>query len=196
MILLIDNYDSFSYNLVQMAGSLAEDIRVVRNDEVSVEEIGEMSPTHIILSPGPGYPKDAGICKEVIEKLQGRIPILGVCLGHQAICEVYGARIVHAKELMHGKKSLIHINRQTTLFKGMADQMEAARYHSLIAEGEKFPEVLRVTARDNNGEVMAVEHKKYPVFGVQFHPESIMTPEGEKVMRNFLNSQHKQEDTK
>lgn len=196
MILLIDNYDSFSYNLVQMAGSLAEDIRVVRNDEVSVEEIGEMSPTHIILSPGPGYPKDAGICKEVIEKLQGRIPILGVCLGHQAICEVYGARIVHAKELMHGKKSLIHINRQTTLFKGMADQMEAARYHSLIAEGEKFPEVLRITARDNNGEVMAVEHKKYPVFGVQFHPESIMTPEGEKVMRNFLNSQHKQEDTK
>lgn len=196
MILLIDNYDSFSYNLVQMAGSLAEDIRVVRNDEVSVEEIGEMSPTHIILSPGPGYPKDAGICKEVIEKLQGRIPILGVCLGHQSICEVYGARIVHAKELMHGKKSLIHINRQTTLFKGMADQMEAARYHSLIAEGEKFPEVLRVTARDNNGEVMAVEHKKYPVFGVQFHPESIMTPEGEKVMRNFLNSQHKQEDTK
>lgn len=196
MILLIDNYDSFSYNLVQMAGSLAEDIRVVRNDEVSVEEIGEMSPTHIILSPGPGYPKDAGICKEIIEKLQGRIPILGVCLGHQAICEVYGARIVHAKELMHGKKSLIHINRQTTLFKGMADQMEAARYHSLIAKGEKFPEVLRVTARDNNGEVMAVEHKKYPVFGVQFHPESIMTPEGEKVMRNFLNSQHKQEDTK
>lgn len=196
MILLIDNYDSFSYNLVQMAGSLAEDIRVVRNDEVSVEEIGEMSPTHIILSPGAGYPKDAGICKEVIEKLQGRIPILGVCLGHQAICEVYGARIVHAKELMHGKKSLIHINRQTTLFKGMADQMEAARYHSLIAEGEKFPEVLRVTARDNNGEVMAVEHKKYPVFGVQFHPESIMTPEGEKVMRNFFNSQHKQEDTK
>lgn len=186
MILLIDNYDSFSYNLVQMAGSLAEDIRVVRNDEVSVEEIGEMSPTHIILSPGPGYPKDAGICKDVVEKLQGRIPILGVCLGHQAICEVYGARIVHAKELMHGKKSLIHINRQTTLFKGMADQMEAARYHSLIAEGEKFPDVLRVTARDNNGEVMAVEHKKYPVFGVQFHPESIMTPEGEKVMRNFL----------
>lgn len=196
MILLIDNYDSFSYNLVQMAGSLAEDIRVVRNDAVSVEEIREMSPTRIILSPGPGYPKDAGICKEVIEKLQGRIPILGVCLGHQAICEVYGARIVHAKELMHGKKSLIHINRQTTLFKGMADQMEAARYHSLIAKGEKIPEVLRVTARDNNGEVMAVEHKKYPVFGVQFHPESIMTPEGEKVMRNFLNSQHKQEDTK
>lgn len=186
MILLIDNYDSFSYNLVQMAGNLAEDIKVVRNDAVSVEEIREMSPTHIILSPGPGYPKDAGICKEVVEKLQGRIPILGVCLGHQAICEVYGARIAHAKELMHGKKSLISINKRTALFKGMDDQMEAARYHSLIAEEENFPKTLKVTARDIKGEIMAVEHREYPVFGVQFHPESIMTPEGEKVMRNFL----------
>lgn len=187
MILLIDNYDSFSYNLVQMAGSMANEIKVIRNDEMSADEIDCLSPTHIILSPGPGYPKDAGVCKEAVEKLQGKIPILGVCLGHQVICEVYGGRIVHAKELMHGKKSRIHIDNKTTLFEGMANQMEAARYHSLIAEEVEFPEELRITARDDNGEVMAVEHKKYPVYGVQFHPESIMTPEGYKIMKHFLN---------
>lgn len=186
MILLIDNYDSFSYNLVQMAGSIAKEIKVVRNDEMTVDEIKSLSPSHMILSPGPGYPKDAGICKETVEKLNGRIPILGVCLGHQAICEAYGGTITHAKELMHGKKSRIYIDNRTTLFKGMPDQMEAARYHSLIAEEKDFPAKLRVTARDGNGEVMAVEHEKYPVYGVQFHPESIMTPDGYKIMKHFL----------
>lgn len=186
MILLIDNYDSFSYNLVQMAGSIKKEIKVVRNDEMTVGEIEHMSPSHIILSPGPGYPKDAGICKEVIQKLMGKIPILGVCLGHQAICEVYGATIAHAKELIHGKKSKIYIENDTTLFKGMPEQIEAARYHSLIAEEENFPAELRITARDAGGEVMAVEHEKYPVYGVQFHPESIMTPDGYKIMRNYF----------
>ncbi len=186
MILLIDNYDSFSYNLVQMAGGINPDIRVARNDAVTVEEVEEMAPTHIILSPGPGYPAHAGICEEIVQKLQGRIPILGVCLGHQAICESYGAVIAPAKELMHGKKSNISLIPDCPLFAGLDQEIEGGRYHSLIAVEETIPDCLRITARADNGEVMAVQHVTYPVFGMQFHPESILTPAGKKIIENFL----------
>lgn len=186
MILLIDNYDSFSYNLVQLFGSLTPDIRVVRNDSVTVEEVLSFSPSHIVLSPGPGYPADAGICEEMIRKVQGRIPVLGVCLGHQAICEVYGANITHAKRLMHGKQSLITLDTACPLFSGLPQQIPAARYHSLIASRESFPESLVVTAQDEEGEIMAVRHQNYPVYGLQFHPESIMTPQGRTILANFF----------
>lgn len=186
MILLIDNYDSFSYNLVQLAGSIQPDIKVIRNDEKTVEEIEAMKPDQIILSPGPGYPRDAGVCEEVVQKLQGKIPIMGVCLGHQAICEAYGGNIIHAKELMHGKKSRITINTESPVFQGMEPEMDAARYHSLVAEREQIPEELEVTAVSPDGEVMAVQHRQYPVYGLQFHPESILTPGGRKILENFL----------
>ncbi len=186
MILLIDNYDSFSYNLVQLAGSIRPDIRVVRNDELAVEEIETLAPSHIILSPGPGYPKDAGICEEAVRKLQGKIPILGVCLGHQAICEVYGCTIAHARELMHGKKSRITVDTDCPVFAGMDREIDAARYHSLAAMRDTVPGILRITAEDPHGEVMAVAHTEYPVYGLQFHPESILTPDGRKILENFL----------
>lgn len=189
MILLIDNYDSFSYNLVQMAGGINPDIRVIRNDGMTVEEIEELQPTHIILSPGPGYPKDSGICEAVVEKFQGQIPILGVCLGHQAICEVYGATISPAEHLMHGKKSRISIDPSSGIFRGLGNEMDAARYHSLVAVEDTIPDCLKVIARADKGEVMAVEHRKYPVTGLQFHPESILTPGGKKIMENFLTMQ-------
>lgn len=186
MILLIDNYDSFSYNLVQLFGTLNPDIRVVRNDAVTMDDIRTLAPEAIILSPGPGYPKDAGICEEVIRTFQGEIPILGVCLGHQAICEVFGASIVHAKKLMHGKQSLITIDNNSPIFEGLAKQIPAARYHSLIAARETLPEELTVIAQDDSGEIMAVSHKQFPVYGLQFHPESIMTPGGIRILENFL----------
>lgn len=186
MILLIDNYDSFSYNLVQLFGTLEPDIKVVRNDELTVEEIEALKPDHIILSPGPGYPKDAGVCEEVVRKLQGKIPILGVCLGHQGICEVYGARICHTKQLMHGKKSTVTIDPETKIFQGLPERVDVARYHSLIADMDTMPEELEVIAEDDNHEVMAVKHKKYEVYGLQFHPESILTPDGMQMIRNFL----------
>lgn len=186
MILLIDNYDSFSYNLVQLAGSICPDIRVIRNDEKTVEEIEAMKPDHIILSPGPGYPKDAGICEEVVRKLQGKIPILGVCLGHQAICEAYGGKIAHAKQLMHGKKSRIRIDVSSPIFQGMEEEMDAARYHSLAAVKEAMPEELHIIATTEDGEIMAVQHKTYSVYGLQFHPESILTPDGRAILKNFL----------
>lgn len=186
MILLIDNYDSFSYNLVQLAGSINPDIKVIRNDEKTIEEIEKMNPDQIILSPGPGYPKDAGICEEIVLKLQGKFPILGVCLGHQAICEVYGGKISHAKELMHGKKSRIKIDSNSPIFEGMEEEMDAARYHSLAAEAESLPKDLKVIAVSRDGEVMAVQHEKYQVYGLQFHPESILTPDGRKILENFL----------
>lgn len=187
MVLLIDNYDSFSYNLVQMAGGIAPDIRVIRNDAMSVEEIGDLHPSHIILSPGPGYPKDSGVCEAVVEKLQGKIPIMGVCLGHQGICEVYGATIAPARQLMHGKKSRICIDETSPIFKGLGNEIDAARYHSLVALEDTIPECLKIIARADKGEVMAVEHREHPVFGLQFHPESILTPDGKKIMENFLN---------
>ncbi len=186
MIVLIDNYDSFSYNLVQLAGSLGAEIKVIRNDELTVEEIKALKPDHMILSPGPGYPKDAGICEQVIASLKEEIPILGVCLGHQAICEVFGARIVHASQLMHGKQSDIHIANGAKVFQGLPPVIQAARYHSLIAEKDTLPDELLVIAEDDAGEIMAVKHRSYEIYGLQFHPESILTPQGEKIMKNFL----------
>jgi glutamine amidotransferase of anthranilate synthase or aminodeoxychorismate synthase len=187
VVVLIDNYDSFSYNLVQMVGSMQADIKIIRNDAMSVAEIKGMKPSHIILSPGPGYPKDAGVCEAVVRQLQGVIPILGVCLGHQGICEVFGATVAPAKQLMHGKKSNIEINTASAIFKGMESQIEAARYHSLVAKEETIPECLQVIGIEAGGEVMAVQHKKHQIYGVQFHPESILTPKGEQIIWNFLN---------
>jgi anthranilate synthase component 2 len=191
MILLIDNYDSFSYNLVQLAGSINSDIRVIRNDELSVSEVKQLNPTHIILSPGPGYPKNAGICEKVVRELADTFPILGVCLGHQGICEVYGAEICHAKKLMHGKKSNINVDIESPIFKGLPKQIEAARYHSLAARKETIPDRLQVIAEDNMGEVMAVKHCDYDVYGVQFHPESVLTPLGYVILENFLSIEKK-----
>lgn len=186
MLLIIDNYDSFTYNLVQLAGSLTEDIKVVRNDALTVEEIRTLSPSHIILSPGPGYPKDAGVCEQVVRTIGGEIPILGVCLGHQAICEVFGATITHARQLMHGKKSAVTIDTACPIFRGLPETIEVARYHSLIAKDDTLPDELIVTAHDGIGEVMAVQHKTKPIFGLQFHPESVLTPNGVEMMKNFL----------
>lgn len=186
MILLIDNYDSFSYNLVQMAGSIQPDIRVIRNDAMTVEEVFEMNPSHIILSPGPGYPKAAGICEELVQRADGTIPILGVCLGHQGICEAFGGQIVHAEKLMHGKQSRIYLNRDNLIFRGMDEEEDVARYHSLAADRGKIPDCLEVIAVDKDGEVMAAAHRSMPIFGLQFHPESIMTPKGRRMIENFL----------
>lgn len=188
MILLIDNYDSFSYNLVQLAGGMNPDIRVIRNDEMTIEEISALKPAFIILSPGPGYPADAGICEAVITAFMGVVPILGVCLGHQAICEVFGAEIVHAVRLMHGKKSNIRIDNSCPIFKGLPTEIEAARYHSLIARQGTLTDDLLVVAEDDLGEIMAVKHSRYEIYGLQFHPESILTPKGDIIMRNFLNT--------
>lgn len=186
MILLIDNYDSFSYNLVQLVGEMTPDIKVIRNDELSVDEIEALNPSHIILSPGPGYPKDAGVCEEVIRKLKGNIPILGVCLGHQAICEVYGAKIVHARQLMHGKMSKVKIDTSCPIFAGMNEMQEVARYHSLVAEPETVGNGLTIVSTDEIGEIMAVYDKENSVYGLQFHPESILTKDGVTMMKNFL----------
>lgn len=186
MILLIDNYDSFSYNLYQFIGAINKDIKVIRNDELAIDEIDDLNPSHIVISPGPGKPCDAGICEEVIRSLQSRYPILGVCLGHQAICEVYGATIDHASRLMHGKMSIAHVDNESKLFKGLERDIEVARYHSLAAVKDTIPDCLKITAMTDDGEVMAVEHKEYNVFGVQFHPESILTPDGMKIIKNFL----------
>lgn len=186
MIVLIDNYDSFSYNLYQLVGSIRADIKVIRNDRITVEELESMKPEAIILSPGPGRPADAGICIETIRKLGSRIPVFGVCLGHQAICEAYGAQVSYAKELMHGKVSDIHVDTESTLFRNMKETFPVGRYHSLAAVKETMPEELRVTAVTDDGEIMAVEHRTYPVYGVQFHPESILTPDGRQMMENFF----------
>lgn len=186
MILIIDNYDSFSYNLVQLVGSQNPAIEIRRNDAITCREIEEAAPSHIILSPGPGRPAQAGICEEVIRCFQGRIPILGVCLGHQAICEVFGAKITYAKELKHGKQSLTRLDTQDPLFAGIEQTIRVGRYHSLAAAEEGFPACLRISARTSDGEIMAVSHGQYSLFGVQFHPESILTESGEKIIRNFL----------
>lgn len=187
MILLIDNYDSFSYNLYQLVGTFDPDIRVVRNDELTVQEIGALKPRAIILSPGPGRPADAGVCEETVRQLGPTIPTLGVCLGHQAICEVYGATVSYAKELMHGKISQARLDRESQLFQGMPEEIQVARYHSLAAVRETLPRELKVIAETADGEVMAVQHTQYPVYGVQFHPESVLTPEGHSIIQNFLN---------
>ncbi len=186
MILLIDNYDSFSYNLYQLVGEIHPDIQVVRNDELSLPDIAALGPSHIILSPGPGRPEDAGICVELIRSLGQSVPILGVCLGHQAICQAFGATIGYAKELMHGKQSEIQIVEDSLLFRKVPKTTRVARYHSLAAVQETIPDCLRVTAYAADGEVMAVEHTNDPIYGVQFHPESIITPDGKTILRNFL----------
>jgi glutamine amidotransferase of anthranilate synthase or aminodeoxychorismate synthase len=186
MILLIDNYDSFSYNLYQMLGSITPDITVIRNDEKTVDQICAMKPDGIVLSPGPGRPAEAGVCIPVIRQLAGKIPMLGVCLGHQAICEAFGGTVSYAMQLMHGKTSKIRINTDSPLFKGMNDEIMAARYHSLAAVRESLPDCLKVIAESSDGEIMAVEHRELPVYGVQFHPESILTPDGKQIAEHFL----------
>ena len=186
MILLIDNYDSFSYNLFQLVGSIDPDIKVIRNDEMTVDEIKALSPDRIILSPGPGRPEDAGIIIEAARTLSKEIPTLGVCLGHQAICAAYGATVTYAKRLMHGKQSEVTFDTDSVLFRGLPEKALVARYHSLAADSATMPDCLKVTARTSDGEIMAAEHKDYPIYGVQFHPESIMTPDGMKMLRNFI----------
>ena len=186
MILLIDNYDSFSHNLYQLVGSLNPDIQVVRNDAMTAGEIAARKPEAIVLSPGPGRPEDAGVCMDVIHALGGSVPMLGVCLGHQAICAAYGATVSYAKELMHGKQSSAALAADCPLFCGCAGTILVARYHSLAAVEETIPKCLRVTARTLDGEVMAVMHAEHPVFGLQFHPESILTPNGKTIVENFL----------
>ena len=183
MILMIDNYDSFVFNLYQYIGSINPDIKVIKNDELSVEDIIKLNPTHIVLSPGPGRPKDAGIIEDIIRKIHN-IPILGVCLGHQAICEVFGLNIVNAKKIYHGKKDLVNLKEDSKLFEGIDKNIMVARYHSLIGSGESSE--LKITALNSDNEIMAVEHKKYPIYGIQFHPESILTEDGMKIIKNFL----------
>ena len=186
MILLIDNYDSFSYNLYQLVGEINPDIKVVRNDELRICDIEKLNPSHIIISPGPGRPIEAGICEDVIAHFSGKIPILGVCLGHQAICETFGANITYAKELMHGKQSRVTIDNKCKLFKDLPEKIDVARYHSLAAEAKSLPTNLKILATTDDGEIMAVAHKEYEVYGLQFHPESILTPEGKKIIENFV----------
>lgn len=186
MILIIDNYDSFTYNLYQYIGEINPNVRVIRNDKTTPEEIERAGYTHIILSPGPGYPISAGITIEVIKRLGGKLPILGVCLGHQAICEAYGAKIVHANELMHGAASELEIDNSSPLFKELPNTIMAGRYHSLIAKPDTLPNELRVTAKTKTGEIMAVMHNSFNVYGIQFHPESVLTPMGKTILNNFL----------
>ena len=190
MILLIDNYDSFSYNLYQMLGERCGDIRVIRNDAMTVAEIAALNPSHIILSPGPGRPQDAGVIIDTVKQLGARIPILGVCLGHQAICAAFGAAIVHAKQLMHGKQSTVLADTGSVLFRDMPERFAVARYHSLAAQADTVPACLHVTARTEDGEIMAVQHETMPIYGVQFHPESILTPLGGQILTNFLQGTH------
>lgn len=193
MILLIDNYDSFSYNLYQLIGAIEPNIKVVRNDELTVEEVAALAPDRIVLSPGPGRPENAGIIVELVKRLGGKIPILGVCLGHQAISLAYGATVTYAKELMHGKQSVAAVTGNSILFNGCPKRIKVARYHSLAADASTLPPCLKVTAITDDGEVMAVEHVDYPVYGLQFHPESILTPDGKKILRNFIQPTEEQE---
>jgi anthranilate synthase/aminodeoxychorismate synthase-like glutamine amidotransferase len=185
MLLVIDNYDSFTYNLVQYFGELGADPVVKRNDTISPEEIGKLKPTRVVISPGPGKPTDAGISMEVIRRMGPTIPILGVCLGHQCIAEVYGGKVVRADRLMHGKTSPIR-HQGTGVFAGLPNPFEATRYHSLIVERSSVPACLQVTADTAEGEIMGLQHREFPVHGVQFHPESILSREGKDLLRNFL----------
>ncbi len=182
---MIDNYDSFTFNLVQYLGELGEDIRVYRNDAISVAEIGELNPGYIVISPGPCTPNEAGISLEVIERFGGKIPILGVCLGHQSIGQVYGGRVIRADNLMHGKTSLIYHDGKT-VFAGLPSPFTATRYHSLIVERETLPECFEISAWTAEGEIMGLRHKELIVEGVQFHPESILTEHGKTLLKNFL----------
>lgn len=185
MNLLIDSYDSFSWNLFQLAGTIEPDIRVIRNDEMTAEEIRALHPDHIILSPGPGRPEEAGVLIDAVRKIHD-IPILGVCLGHQAVCRAFGASVSYAGRLMHGRQSEVRLDTDCPLFAGCPESVPAARYHSLAADAATLPPELKVTAVADDGEIMAVQHREYPIYGVQFHPESVMTPDGERMLRNFL----------
>ena len=200
MILLLDNYDSFTYNLYQFIAGIESEIsgiqkdqidskvKVVRNDQITPEEILELAPEALVISPGPGKPSDAGICIEAIQKLKGKIPMLGVCLGHQAMAEAFGATVSHARQLMHGKTSqLKDVKTDSALFQNLTFPIQVARYHSLAVKEETLPEELVVTARSEDNEIMAMEHKEYPIFGLQFHPESVMTPQGLQMIENFIN---------
>ena len=185
MILMIDNYDSFTFNLVQYLGEMGEDIKVVRNDKITVSEIEELSPDHIVISPGPCTPNEAGVSLETIDRLGGKIPILGVCLGHQSIGQMFGGRVIRADNLMHGKTSLIHHDGRT-VFVGIPSPFTATRYHSLIVEKDSLPDCLEISAWTEDGEIMGIRHREYVIEGVQFHPESILTKHGKTVLKNFL----------
>ena len=186
MILLIDNYDSFSYNLYQMIGEIEPNIKVIRNDVMTVDEIKKLSPEKIIVSPGPGRPEDAGIIVDTIKQLSPSIPILGVCLGHQAIVQAFQGEITYAERIMHGKQSEVTLDNSSDIFKDLPNSIPVARYHSLIAKTESIPDCLKVTAKTNNNEIMAIQHVHYKTFGLQFHPESILTPDGRKILYNFI----------
>lgn len=185
MILMIDNYDSFTYNLYQYIGTVDPNIEVYRNDKITVEDVLSKSPEKIVLSPGPGYPQNAGICLELIKKAEN-IPILGVCLGHQAIGEAFGGRIIRAEKIMHGKSDKAFLDEKCKIFKGLGNSMTVGRYHSLMIDPYNIPECLKITAKTEDGCIMAVEHKERPIYGIQFHPESVLTPDGIKLLTNFL----------
>lgn len=189
MVLLIDNYDSFVYNLYQYIGTINNDVKVFRNDKISIEEIRKLNPSHIVLSPGPKAPKDAGVCIELIKELHKEYPILGICLGHQAIGAAFGGKVTYAKELYHGKYSMIN-HEGKGIFQGVKSPCQIARYHSLAVE-DGFSEEFEILARTEDGEIMAMSHKRYPLIGLQFHPESIYTPEGILLIKNFLNIEKK-----
>jgi anthranilate synthase/aminodeoxychorismate synthase-like glutamine amidotransferase len=184
-LLVIDNYDSFTYNLVQLFGEMDVDLVVKRNDEISVNEIKKLKPDRVCISPGPGRPENAGISSELIRELGQRVPILGVCLGHQCMAQVFGGEVVRAEKLMHGKTSQIH-HKHRGVFKDLAEPLEATRYHSLIVKRESFPDSLEITAETGDGEIMGLQHREFPIHGVQFHPESILTTEGRRLLANFL----------
>ena len=190
MLLMIDNYDSFTYNLVQYLGELGEDVRVFRNDQITVDEIAELEPRHIVISPGPCTPNEAGVSVDTVKRFGGKIPVLGVCLGHQGIGQAYGGRIVHAKRIMHGKTSMIY-HTGIGVFAGLPNPFEATRYHSLVIERESLPACLELTAWTDDDEIMGVRHKDFAVEGVQFHPESILTQHGHELLSNFLKQNEK-----
>ena len=188
MILLVDNYDSFSYNLFQLIGEITSDIQVYRNDKITLKEIKLLKPEAIILSPGPGKPENAGICVDIVKEFHSKIPILGVCLGHQAICVAFGGNVSYAKRLMHGKSSVIEL-KADDIFKELGNEITVGRYHSLSLVEDSIPDSLEIISRDlNDGEVMAIKHKNYDVYGLQFHPESILTPCGLSIIKNFINN--------
>tara|TARA_Y100000590_G_C15463820_1_gene917512 strand:+ start:118 stop:690 length:573 start_codon:yes stop_codon:yes gene_type:complete len=187
MILIIDNYDSFTYNLVQYVGAINKNIKIIKNDELTINEINSLNVSHVIISPGPGNPKNTGICKDVVNYISIKIPTLGICLGMQLIGSIYQGNIVKSQNIMHGKSSIVKHNRDSVLFKNIPTSFEATRYHSLCIEEKFNNKNIKITARTNKNEIMAIEHIKYPIYGVQFHPESILTKHGNKIIENFLN---------